>query len=232
MRKIVTLVMIAASMVLAASLAYWEEEAKPALVRPRRVVKPAVRQNRAEPGVRPKVGEQVRENRVDRREANQERRIKHGIKKGYLTPDEVTKLEAEQKGIADLKAGFKADGKVSVDEMKQLRTALNTASVHIWSEKHDTDGKQMAAYRLGKNIFAKSEFTAHTAGDLTGTQAKQIAKDFHKMLALKRSLATQELTPEERAKQQAAYDELLNKYFEIRDPDAAKTTPSGAATGK
>jgi hypothetical protein len=179
------------------------------------------------PGPRPprprrEVGEQVREKIVDKRQEMQGKRIEHGIRKGYLTDSEVAKLDAEQKAIADLAAGFKADGRLGKDEMKQLRTELNEASLHIWAEKHDEEGNQMAVYRLGKNVFAKAELTALLQqDDLSGAQARQLAGDFRRTLQLRRTLATADLSAEERAKLQGEYNDLLNKYFEIREPAAA-----------
>ncbi|MBI5725127.1 MAG: hypothetical protein HZA50_14300 [Planctomycetes bacterium] len=167
--------------------------------------------------------EQKREKEVDNREARQAKRIEHGIAKGYLTPDEVTKLESQQKAIADLEASFKSDGKVTKDEFKQLNQALNEASRSIWAEKHDTDGNQMPTYRFGKNVFARPELTAALANEnLSREQAKQIMADFHKLMALKHALATKDLTADERARLQNEYNELLNKYFEVRQPTTAQ----------
>lgn len=167
--------------------------------------------------------EKKRENVVDNREARQTKRIEHGISKGYLTPDEVAKLEAQQKAIADLEASFKSDGKVTKDEFKQLNDMLNTASHCIWAEKHDTDGNQMAVYRFGKNVFAKPELTALLADEnLSHEQAKQIIGDFRKMMNIKQALATRILTADERAKLQSEFNDLLNKYFEVRQPTTAE----------
>lgn len=151
---------------------------------------------------------------VDARESNQAKRIQHGIDKGYLTADETKKLEAQQTAISDLETSFKADGKLSRDEAKTLQKELNEASRCIWAEKHDTDGNQMAAYRFGKNVVAKSDLTAKLADEnLTSAEAKAIAKDFHRMMDLKKQLSA---GTGDAAKLQAEYDELLNKYFEVK----------------
>ncbi|MBA4387697.1 MAG: hypothetical protein C0404_06930 [Verrucomicrobia bacterium] len=157
-------------------------------------------------------GEKIVDNRQDR----QEKRIEHGITKGYLTEDEVKKLEAQQKSIGDMESSFKADGKLTKDEFKTLQKELNEASAAIWAEKHDTDGKQMPAFRFGKNVFAKADLTAKLAsGEISGADAKAIAKDFRRMMELKRALSG-ELSADERAKLQAEYDKLLNQYFEVK----------------
>ena len=158
-----------------------------------------------------------REKSVDNRQERQAKRIEHGIQKGYLTQDEVSKLEAQQQSIATLEESLKADGKVTKDEAKQLQSALNDASRCIWSEKHDTDGNQMATFRLGKNVFAKDEFTQKMADEnLTKAEARLLTKDFHRLTTLKKKLATDDLSADDRAKLQAEYNELLNKYFEVR----------------
>jgi hypothetical protein len=53
-------------------------------------------------------------------------------------------------------------------------------------------------------------------------------EDFHRAVQLKRELATKDLTDQERAKLQGEYNDVLNKYFEIRQPaPAAKAATKG-----
>ncbi|HCE44822.1 MAG TPA: hypothetical protein DET40_14880 [Lentisphaeria bacterium] len=161
--------------------------------------------------------ENKRENRIDKRQDNQDKRIQHGIDKGYLTPEETKSLQNQQQQIASMESSYKSDGKLTKDEMTSLRDTLNVASANIWAEKHDTDGRQMAAYRFGKNVYAKDSFTSAMSNQsMTGADAKALAGDFKKMLSLKNSLANDNLPAEVRAQKQADYNELLNKYFEVR----------------
>ncbi len=154
---------------------------------------------------------------VDKRENNQSKRIQHGINKGYLTPDETKSLQDQQQKIAAMESTYKSDGKLTKDECGQLKDALNVASANIWAEKHDTDGKQMASYRLGKNVYAKDSLTSQLSNqNMSGADAKALTGDFKKMLALKTSLANDNLSAETIAQKQAEYDTLLNKYFEVR----------------
>ncbi|MFA6291726.1 MAG: hypothetical protein WC637_08090 [Victivallales bacterium] len=154
---------------------------------------------------------------VDKREDNQAKRIQHGINKGYLTPEETKSLQAQQQKIAAMESSYKSDGKLTKDEFGQLRETLNVASANIWAEKHDTDGKQMATYRLGKNVYAKDSLTSQLSNqNMNGADAKALTGDFRKMLALKNSLANDSLSSEAIAQKQAEYDSLLNKYFEVR----------------
>jgi hypothetical protein len=160
----------------------------------------------------------ARENRVDKRQENQEKRIEHGINKGYLTPDEITKLSDQQKRIADMESSFKADGKLDGKEFKQLREELNAASRCIFAEKHDAEGKAMPVYRMGKNVFLRDQWAQMLQNEnLSGKEAKEFAKEFHRMLELKRILASEDLPPARRAKLQQEFNELVNKYFELRE---------------
>jgi hypothetical protein len=160
----------------------------------------------------------ARENRVDKRQDNQEKRINHGINKGYLTPEETAKLNDQQKRIADMEAAFKADGKINGKEFKQLREELNTASRCIFGEKHDAEGKTMPVYRMGKNVFLRDQWAQILQNEnLDGKDAKQFAKEFHRMLELKRALANDDIPEARRAKLQQEFNELVNKYFELRN---------------
>jgi len=153
---------------------------------------------------------------VDKRQSNQEKRIQQGIKKGYLTDAEVATLTSQQQKIADLETSYKADGKLTADERKKLQQELNTASLNIWAEKHDTEGNQMPTYRFGKNVFAKDSITSQLSGDMTGADAKKIAGDFRQMMTIKKKLSSGDLSDEERTKLQSQYDTFLNTYFEVR----------------
>ena len=161
--------------------------------------------------------EKNRENNVDKRQANQEKRIQQGIDKGYLTPEETKSLQDQQNKIAAMESTYKADGKLTKDEMSSLRDSLNVASANIWAEKHNADGKQMPVCRLGKDVYAKDSFTSVMANqNMTGTDAKALTGDFRKMLGIKNSLANDNLSADQRAQKQTEYNDLLNKYFEVK----------------
>lgn len=78
-----------------------------------------------------------RENVIDKREANQEKRIEEGVKNGSLTAQEQKRLENEQKKIKKMEARAEADGKVTKKEMKHLQHAQNAASHDIARKKHN-----------------------------------------------------------------------------------------------
>jgi len=153
---------------------------------------------------------------VDRRQDNQEKRIQHGIRKGYLTPEETAALRSQQNSIAALEETLKADGRLTRTEFAQLREALDAASRTIWAEKHDTEGRQMPVYRLGKNVFARDSLTAQLSDpDLSREAARALLADFRRLLHLRDRLANEDLTEEQRAELQAAYETLLGTYFRV-----------------
>jgi polyhydroxyalkanoate synthesis regulator phasin len=161
-----------------------------------------------------KPGKVAPEAKVDQREARQTRRIEMGIKKGALTEEETTALDATEKSIQDLEGTLKGEGKLTKAEAKQLEQALNAASLQIWAQKHDTEGTQLPAKRLGKDIFADDDLTAKIeSGSLTKAEAKTFVHDFKEMVHIKKRLATEELTPAERTELQEKFNALLSLYF-------------------
>jgi len=75
--------------------------------------------------------------RIDRREANQERRIEQGEKSGALTPREAARLEKGQARVDKMEAKATADGKVTAKERRQIEKAQDRESRRIYREKHD-----------------------------------------------------------------------------------------------
>lgn len=74
---------------------------------------------------------------VDKREANQQRRIQQGVKSGELTPREAARLERGEKRIERMEEKAKTDGKVTAQKRKRLHRAENAESRKIYREKHD-----------------------------------------------------------------------------------------------
>lgn len=74
---------------------------------------------------------------VDRREHNQEMRIRQGVRSGQLTHEESRRLEAEQARIRSMEAHARRDGHLSPVERAHIARAQNAASRHIYREKHD-----------------------------------------------------------------------------------------------
>lgn len=148
------------------------------------------------------------------RQQNQENRIQHGIDKGFLNDDEIAKLKSQQSAIASLIEACKQDGRLQVEEIKKINQSLDQASRIIWAEKRDNQGKPMSVFALGKNIKL-NPVVANMLSDenLQKEEAREIGKDFHRMLVIKHTLATAEMAPEAREKLAEEFATLLNKYF-------------------
>lgn len=74
---------------------------------------------------------------IDRRQANQERRIQEGVKSGQITPREAARLEKGQDRIERMEAKAKEDGKVTKQERARIEHAQNVESRRIAREAHD-----------------------------------------------------------------------------------------------
>jgi hypothetical protein len=75
--------------------------------------------------------------RIDRREANQQRRINQGVTSGSLTPKETYRLQRQQGSINAQEARFKSNGHLSNRERNVLDRRLNNASKNIYRAKHN-----------------------------------------------------------------------------------------------
>jgi hypothetical protein len=75
--------------------------------------------------------------RIDRREANQQRRINQGIRSGALTPRETYHLQKREASINAQEARFKADGNLSRRERRVLNNRLDRTSKAIYRAKHN-----------------------------------------------------------------------------------------------
>ena len=75
--------------------------------------------------------------RVDKREANQEKRIDQGVASGQLNAKETRRLDKEQAAITKAETNAKADGKVTKHERRKLNKMQNAASKDIHAQKHD-----------------------------------------------------------------------------------------------
>lgn len=75
--------------------------------------------------------------RINARQANQQGRIKQGVKSGELTPGETRRLERQQGNIQASKLQAKSDGKVTPQERARLSREQNRASRTIYRDKHN-----------------------------------------------------------------------------------------------
>jgi len=78
---------------------------------------------------------------IDKRQANQEKRIDQGVASGELTKRETRRLEKQQAHINKVEDRAKADGVVTAAERKRLHNKQNKASANIYRQKHDKQDK-------------------------------------------------------------------------------------------
>ena len=75
--------------------------------------------------------------RVDRRERNQQRRIRQGVRSGELTKREAHRLRRQERVTRAEERAAKADGKVTKRERRHLNRRENRTSRRIYRQKHD-----------------------------------------------------------------------------------------------
>ena len=75
---------------------------------------------------------------VNRRERNQEKRIRDGVEDGKLTKEQASQLRADEKAIkTQERAEVKANGgSLTKGQQKDLNQELNAESKKIYDEKH------------------------------------------------------------------------------------------------
>lgn len=76
-------------------------------------------------------------NRGQKRQMQQQTRIRHGVQNGELNRHETQQLRREQRQNRMMKKQALADGEVSHEERRQLHQAQREASRNIYREKHD-----------------------------------------------------------------------------------------------
>ena len=74
---------------------------------------------------------------VDKRQANQQRRIDQGVASGQLTDKEAARLQKGQEHVQQLESKAKADGEVTAKERRRLKQAQDVQSRRIYRQKHD-----------------------------------------------------------------------------------------------
>lgn len=75
--------------------------------------------------------------RIDKREAEQQKRIDQGVKSGELTQREANRLEKGQARVEKMESKANADGKITKKEAARIEHAQNQESRKIAREKHD-----------------------------------------------------------------------------------------------
>ena len=78
---------------------------------------------------------------IDKRQAEQQKRIDEGVKSGQLTGREAARLEKGQAKVQRMENKAKADGVVTAKERKQITHEQDKQSKRIAREKHDRQHK-------------------------------------------------------------------------------------------
>jgi polyhydroxyalkanoate synthesis regulator phasin len=81
---------------------------------------------------------------IDKRQAQQERRIDQGVASGELTRREARRLNREQNVIDKAENRAKADGTVTAKERKRLHHLQDGANADIARQKHDRQDRPRA----------------------------------------------------------------------------------------
>jgi hypothetical protein len=84
---------------------------------------------------------------IDATQANQEARIRDGIRDGSLTRGEARSLIQEQRRVQQLESRAKADGVITRGESAEIRRAQESASRHIYQERHDSETRGRWGWR-------------------------------------------------------------------------------------
>lgn len=83
---------------------------------------------------------------INARQHKQAKRIRAGKRDGSLTRIEVKKLRKQQRRIKQLERHFRADGRLSRVEKRQLHSRLDRAARRIAAERHDNE------YRRARHV--------------------------------------------------------------------------------
>ncbi len=83
----------------------------------------------------------------DGTQAQQQQRIREGVRSGQLTRHEAMRLEEEQEQISRLIRRARMDGHVDRHERHEIERAQDTASRHIYAEKHDGESRDVGEHR-------------------------------------------------------------------------------------
>ena len=80
---------------------------------------------------------QKRDQVIDSREQEQQKRIQEGVASGELKGKEAQHLEKEQTKIKGMEDKAEANGKISKREKRRIERAQNRASNDIYKKKHN-----------------------------------------------------------------------------------------------
>jgi len=152
--------------------------------------------------------DKTRDPGVNKRQKNQRRRIKQGLRTGQLTKGEAKTIIGKERDLAKLEKDLKEDGKLNKDERKQLHEELGSLSKLIYEEKHDDEKRPRIKPALKKKI---------ESGEITGKEAKALARKMRHAYKIRRKLGSdKDLTDEQREKLEGKLENIMGDISEIK----------------
>jgi len=165
----------------------------------------------------------VRDPGVNRRQANQQDRIRDGVRDGELTGREARTLEWKEARVAELERRLKADGTLSPSERAKLQSELSDLSKEIYQQKHDAQSRPHTADPgVNRRQASQQDRIAQgvKSGELTGREAKTLERKEARVAEIERRMKSDgKLSASERAKLQRELD-LLSKEIHHQKHDA------------
>lgn len=75
--------------------------------------------------------------RFEKKQENQEKRIQQGIQSGSITSQEAERLQKQQQRIDNMEEKAKVDGVVTKQEAHKIMKAQDNANKNIYNKKHN-----------------------------------------------------------------------------------------------
>ncbi|MFH1760266.1 MAG: hypothetical protein ABIA63_04120 [bacterium] len=167
------------------------------------------------------------EDRVDKRQERQHKRIEQGVKNGSITKEEAARLIKEQRKIKRAERRAKSDGELSKHERKTLEKRQDKASRHIASQKHDKQIRGGKEVNVRQKNQRKRIMQGVKSGELTRDETKGLIGQQRKInRAEHRAKADGKLTKKERIALDKAQDRTSKAIYKQKHDDEKREKPS------
>ena len=143
--------------------------------------------------------------RIDKRQANQQERIDHGVKSGALTQKEAARLQKGQQRVDRMESRAMADGKMTPRERERIERAQDDQNKKIYREKHDRQGSNAhhGKHRGHDRDMHRGPHGEQRAGFGGKTSTARIdARQAHQQQRIDRGVKSGSLTEQEAARLQ------------------------------
>jgi hypothetical protein len=154
--------------------------------------------------------------RIVRQPSTQQNSQKNGVNEtvnaGQLTSDESDGLKAQSDALQKQSDGLPGDETLTKDQCDALQSAIDAASMYIWSKGADDDGK--VATRYASSIFPVDALTKAIDGHtITSSEARTVLSNLRALIAAKLRLNESDLTGAARVALQKEFNAGLAKYY-------------------